>query len=184
MVSQVHKPECLLSRNAQQLFQTVVGLSAEEITSTDHRKSVIEGTEPQALTADPVGKPKSFETGCFMTVDKDILRDIVNDNVEGQATDLVIVSIDATVGKTFMDGIHLTTDFVNYEKRSIFNGLLHILIYRMIELGHKDFYLETRLSSLANRTMFVDSTISHNMTQKSFITQMAQFVKSTEHDQL
>lgn len=73
-------------------------------------------------------------------------------------------------------------DSVASHKRSILSGLIDVSVFRMIESGHLDLYLETRMSNLVDSTMFMDSIVRKIMTQKSFILPIAQFVKNIVHD--
>lgn len=89
-----------------------------------------------------------------------------------------------TVQEKFMDAIKLATSSVALQKKSTRSGLIDVSISRLIKVGHFDFYLETWLSSLADSTMFKNSTVSRIMNDKSFITLINQLVKNTVHVQV
>lgn len=118
-----------------------------------------------------------------MNVDQVALPNIANAVVERQIADRLNDSIATAVEKTFVDAFQLAAESVASQKKSTLNVLIDVPIFRFIESGQLDSYLKARLSTLVDSSLFMDSIIWRIMTQKSFITTVAQFVRSTVHQQ-
>lgn len=82
-----------------------------------------------------------------------------------------------------MDATQLAADFIASQEMSTFNILIDITIYQLIESTKLNDYIETRLRSLSDSDVFVESVLFCIMNQGTFITRNARFVKHTAHDQ-
>lgn len=82
------------------------------------------------------------------------------------------------------DAIQLAIDNMDLTKKSTLNVLIIVSVSWMIESGHFDLYLETRLSGLADSTMCIDSVICQIMNRRRFITPATHYIQTALHDQI
>lgn len=81
-----------------------------------------------------------------------------------------------------MDAVQLEIDSSNSQSASILNDLIDVSIYRMIERGHSDSYLETEMINLAHSAKPMDSIIRCGKNRICFIIPVERFVNNTVHD--
>lgn len=79
--------------------------------------------------------------------------------------------------RLFFNAIHLLKDLRFSRKTLIFNNFIDVLSIYMTENKRVDLYSETAVSTLGNMNIFIDSVKCCIMTQKSFSTPVALFVK-------
>lgn len=87
-----------------------------------------------------------------------------------------------TVEKTFLDVMQLATGPTTSDKESGLNDFIYVLMARIIKNGNVNSRMETRLSTLSDQNIFMDSVICHIKTQQSFVTQVTHFVRRAGDD--
>lgn len=122
-------------------------------------RAAFEELQSHQETAGSVSQPEIIDPNRSLNIDKAALCNLVNDDVEHQVADCPQDPIVIAIEKTFMEAIKLAAHFVVLQKKSTFNGLFDVSISRVIESGRLDSYVETRLSSIVEYTMFICTII-------------------------
>lgn len=185
VVSRIGEPRHLFSAIVQLSCHTAVEPSANDAVTMNAWTAVVEEQEHRHQAIDSMNQSGSDEPSRFVNVNQATLRDLVNADDHRQVAGCLHGSVATAVEEAFTDAIQVATDFVASQKKLALNRLSDVLVCRMIESGQVNSYLETLLSSLAESTTFLDSTVcrDHNSKSNSEL-HFSQLVENTLHNQV
>lgn len=78
-------------------------------------------------------------------------------------------SVATAVEETCTDLIHFESDSVSSEKKHTLSGVVHLSIFRTIECGQMDFYLENALNNLNDSIMLTNFLFHRIIAERSYM---------------